>query len=143
MQRTNPGPSLYPSIPLCLSSSLTPLRSTPKTLSLSLSRTTTMQVASSARRITRFLQTPSILLYSEHRLQTPLAEAPHSSLQQHRNHSALSFSGIFTDDIVSFEFTILLSRKCPRNVQLNVNTRIGNTWKKIKSEPSMFQCIHN
>ncbi|KAG5554940.1 hypothetical protein RHGRI_012482 [Rhododendron griersonianum] len=72
-----------------------------------------MQVASSARRITRFLQTPSILLYSEHRLQTPLAEAPHSSLQQHRNHSALSFSGLGHDFCgSSAQAEILPSRTC-------------------------------
>ncbi|PSS33950.1 UPF0283 membrane protein like [Actinidia chinensis var. chinensis] len=55
-----------------------------------------MQVASKACRLTRVLQPRSILLYSDRRFDTPLAEAPHSSLQ-HRNHSTLWFSGTVHD----------------------------------------------
>ncbi|GFY85231.1 hypothetical protein Acr_03g0020050 [Actinidia rufa] len=55
-----------------------------------------MQVASKACRLTRVLQPRSILLYSDRRFDTPLAEASHSSLQ-HRNHSTLWFSGTVHD----------------------------------------------
>ncbi|XP_057475441.1 uncharacterized protein LOC130763533 isoform X2 [Actinidia eriantha] len=55
-----------------------------------------MQVASKVRRLTRVRRTPLILLHSDRRFDTPLAEAPHASLQ-HRNHSILWFSGINHD----------------------------------------------
>ncbi|KAL7178082.1 hypothetical protein ACSBR2_031270 [Camellia fascicularis] len=59
-----------------------------------------MQVASTARRLARVLRPPPILLYSDHRFQSPLVEAPHSSLQC-RNHTTLWFSGVGHDSCMT------------------------------------------
>ncbi|CAL5415787.1 unnamed protein product [Camellia sinensis] len=99
-----------------------------------------MQVASTARRLARLLRRPPILLCSDHRFQSPLVEAPHSSLQC-RNHTTLWFSGIGHDSCMTSALNdaqcILQNRLCSMMKMMAPKVLYSTEASTVKGSPTV------